>query len=156
VRGLPLLLVWVVDLQSCSWLPPFLRPRQDVLDGIQELVMELENMHIPIVRQAPLHIHANEVILTYGNSGTLVEFLKGARRKLKHNSFEVHMPLVIDVVRGNPRRSRILWPSVLCAGYRVRECSFVPWSCNSCCTVQHGNHGDRDQRRSSLRHDGAR
>jgi translation initiation factor eIF-2B subunit beta len=62
-----------------------LRPIKEIaralLDGINELMEELENLLIPIAEQALEHIHANEVILTYGRSRTVEEFLKEAARK---------------------------------------------------------------------------
>ena len=62
-----------------------LRPIKEIaralLDGINELMEELENLLVPIAEQALEHIHANEVILTYGRSRTVEEFLKEAARK---------------------------------------------------------------------------
>lgn len=63
--------------------------RASVIDGIEELITEMDNLQIPIAEQAPNHIHANEVILTYGTSNTLIDFLKAAARKHKHSTFEV-------------------------------------------------------------------
>ena len=55
--------------------------RQSVLEAIGELMTELENVLAPVAEQALEHIHANEVILTYGYSRIVEEFLKEANRK---------------------------------------------------------------------------
>ena len=60
--------------------------RQAVIDGINELAEELDNLYTPIAKQAEHHIHANEVILTMGDSKTVNEFLKAAAKRRR---FEV-------------------------------------------------------------------
>jgi translation initiation factor eIF-2B subunit beta len=44
-------------------------------------VEELDNLHEPIMEQSLEHIHANEIMLTYGKSETVEEFFKAARKK---------------------------------------------------------------------------
>lgn len=50
------------------------------------MIEELGSLYKNIADQALDHIHANEVIMTYGKSRTVEEFLKAAARKRK---FEV-------------------------------------------------------------------
>lgn len=51
--------------------------RQSVMEAIQEIMADLEDLHKNINEQATSHIHAGEVILTYGRSKTvdLVRFM---------------------------------------------------------------------------------
>lgn len=65
---------------------PFQPIRGVVIEGITEAIDELDNMSVPIQEQALDHIHANEVILTFGQSKTVEEFLKAAAKRRK---FEV-------------------------------------------------------------------
>lgn len=65
---------------------PFRELRFAVIDGIAEVIAELDNMYTPIAEQAPFHVHANEVILTFGRSRSVEEFLKAAAKRIK---FEV-------------------------------------------------------------------
>jgi len=60
--------------------------KSNILEGINELIEELGSLYKNIADQALDHIHANEVIMTYGKSRTVEEFLKAAARKRK---FEV-------------------------------------------------------------------
>ena len=55
--------------------------KQTVMEAIQEIMTELEDLHRNINEQAPYHIHAGEVILTYGKSKTVEHFLKAAHSK---------------------------------------------------------------------------
>lgn len=57
--------------------------RQNVIAAINELNDEMDNVYGPICEQATEHIHADEVILTYGYSLTVELFLKSAARKRK-------------------------------------------------------------------------
>jgi translation initiation factor eIF-2B subunit beta len=57
-----------------------------VITSISELIDEISNLYRNIADQALQHIHANEVIMTFGLSHTVEEFLKAAARKRK---FEV-------------------------------------------------------------------
>lgn len=71
---------------SPSVLPPAYyanRPelKQTVMEAIQEIMTELEDLHRNINEQATNHIHAGEVILTYGKSKTIEYFLKAAAAK---------------------------------------------------------------------------
>lgn len=52
-----------------------------VIEGINELLTELELLHRNISEHAPEHIHANEIILTIGHSHTVEYFLKAAAEK---------------------------------------------------------------------------
>jgi translation initiation factor eIF-2B subunit beta len=55
--------------------PPFYQPRPDlkqaVMEAIQEIMSDLEDLHKNISDHAPHHIHAGEIILTYGRSSTV-------------------------------------------------------------------------------------
>jgi translation initiation factor eIF-2B subunit beta len=56
--------------------------RADLLQSVTELItLELNNLRAPIAAQALEHVHADEVILTYGRSKTVEEFLMAARKK---------------------------------------------------------------------------
>ena len=77
-----------VELQSSlsdEFPPAFYAKRpelkQAVIEAIQEIVTELEDVHGTIDEQATSHIHAGEVILTYGKSTTVESFLKAAASK---------------------------------------------------------------------------
>lgn len=48
--------------------------------------MELQNAYVSIADQARQHVHANEIIMTFGKSKAVEEFLKKAAKKRK---FEV-------------------------------------------------------------------
>eukprot|EP01100_Stratorugosa_tubuloviscum_P000647 TRINITY_DN1141_c0_g1_i1.p1 TRINITY_DN1141_c0_g1~~TRINITY_DN1141_c0_g1_i1.p1 ORF type:complete len:323 (-),score=145.08 TRINITY_DN1141_c0_g1_i1:735-1703(-) len=61
-------------------------PKSLILEELREMLEEISSIHESICKQAPEHIHANEIILTYGKSYTILEFLKQAARKRK---FEV-------------------------------------------------------------------
>jgi len=60
--------------------------KASIIEGINELIEELKNLYRNIAEQAIEHIHSNEVIMTFGHSQTVAEFLKAAARKRK---FEV-------------------------------------------------------------------
>lgn len=55
--------------------------KQDVIDGVNDLIEELKDIDSAIAAQAPEHMHANEIILTFGFSRTVAQFLKRAREK---------------------------------------------------------------------------
>ncbi|GBG26626.1 Translation initiation factor eIF-2B subunit beta [Hondaea fermentalgiana] len=55
--------------------------RSAAANVIADTVAELENIMEPISSQAPDHIHAHETILVYGDSGSVLGFLKAARRQ---------------------------------------------------------------------------
>mmetsp|Transcript_1870 Transcript_1870/g.2410 ORF Transcript_1870/g.2410 Transcript_1870/m.2410 type:complete len:349 (-) Transcript_1870:575-1621(-) len=68
---------------------PIDQPRElkdAILGSLNELIEELQNIYRNIADQGKEHIHANEVIMTYGSSRTVEEFLKAAGKKRK---FEV-------------------------------------------------------------------
>jgi len=58
--------------------------KQTVMEAIQEILTELEDLHRNINEQATNHIHAGEVILTYGKSKTIEYFLKAAAAKKRN------------------------------------------------------------------------
>eukprot|EP00944_MAST-04C_sp_MAST-4C-sp1_P011955 g11955.t1 len=62
--------------------------RRNVIEGVLELMNELDNLYGPIAEQSQRHIHSGEIILTYGRSRTVAHFLKAANSK-KNLSFEV-------------------------------------------------------------------
>lgn len=55
--------------------------RPAVMEAIQEIMLDLEDLHKNIDEQASAHIHAGEVILTYSRSKTVESFLKAAAKK---------------------------------------------------------------------------
>lgn len=55
--------------------------KQEVIDGVNDLIEELKDIDSAIAAHAPEHIHANEVILTFGYSRTVAQFLQRAREK---------------------------------------------------------------------------
>ncbi|KAI5070276.1 hypothetical protein GOP47_0014619 [Adiantum capillus-veneris] len=65
-----------------------------VIEGINELLEDINNNHAQIAEQALEHIHQDEVILTLGHSRTLLQFLCEAKKK---RSFQVF------IAEGAPR-----------------------------------------------------
>ncbi|WIA19964.1 hypothetical protein OEZ85_005842 [Tetradesmus obliquus] len=61
--------------------PPQWSSKNNVIEMLNELLDELDGIEQQIAQQAVEHIHANEVILTYGMSDTTFLFLKEASRK---------------------------------------------------------------------------
>lgn len=65
--------------------PPFYQKWQNlrpaVMEAIQEIMLDLEDLHNNIDDTATSHIHAGEVILTYARSKTVESFLKAAAKK---------------------------------------------------------------------------
>lgn len=55
--------------------------KHEVIEGVNELIDELKDIDNAIANQAVEHIHANEVILTFGYSRTVLQFLKRAKEK---------------------------------------------------------------------------
>jgi len=55
--------------------------RAAAVEGVSEMIVEIENAMVPICEQALDHIHSDETILVYGHSGSVCQFLKAARRK---------------------------------------------------------------------------
>lgn len=60
---------------------PHFRPA--VMEAIQEIMLDLEDIHTNIDSQGSAHIHAGEVILTYSRSKTVESFLKAAAKRRK-------------------------------------------------------------------------
>lgn len=73
--------------EDCHFPPSFYvsRPnfRPAIMEAIQEIMLDLEDLHKNIDDQALAHIHAGEVILTYSRSKTVESFLKAAAKKRK-------------------------------------------------------------------------
>jgi translation initiation factor eIF-2B subunit beta len=59
----------------------FAEQREAIVEGIDEFIEELKDTDATIATHAPEHIHANEVILTFGYSYTVLQFLKRAKEK---------------------------------------------------------------------------
>eukprot|EP00249_Psilotum_nudum_P012480 c23810_g1_i2 orf=522-1502(-) len=74
--------------------PKISKLKHNVIEGINELLEEIDSYHSQVAEQAIEHIHQNEVILTYGRSRALLEFLLEAKKK---RSFQVF------VAEGAPR-----------------------------------------------------
>ncbi|KAL4447758.1 hypothetical protein ABPG75_004977 [Micractinium tetrahymenae] len=60
--------------------------KQEVIDGVNDLIQELKDIDDAIASQAVEHIHANEVVLVFGYSRTVLHFLRRAAEK---RNFEV-------------------------------------------------------------------
>jgi len=60
--------------------------KDNLIASVNEMIEELYSIYRNIADQSIEHIHANEVIMTYGGSKTVEEFLKAAGKKRK---FEV-------------------------------------------------------------------
>ncbi|KAI8545967.1 hypothetical protein RHMOL_Rhmol07G0079000 [Rhododendron molle] len=69
--------------------------KHNVIEAVNELIQDISTCHEQIAEQAVEHIHQNEVILTLGNSRTVMEFLCAAKEKKR--SFRVF------VAEGAPR-----------------------------------------------------
>ncbi|KAJ0726621.1 putative nagB/RpiA transferase, initiation factor 2B-like protein [Helianthus annuus] len=69
--------------------------KHNVIEAVNELIQDIATCHELIAEQAVEHIHHNEVILTLGSSGTVIEFLCAAKEKKR--SFRVF------VAEGAPR-----------------------------------------------------
>ncbi|GKA13138.1 translation initiation factor eIF-2B subunit beta, partial [Tanacetum coccineum] len=69
--------------------------KHNVIETVNELIEDIATCHESIAEQAVEHIHHNEVILTLGSSGTVIEFLCAAKEKKR--SFRVF------VAEGAPR-----------------------------------------------------
>ncbi|MCO5584146.1 hypothetical protein L7F22_038069 [Adiantum nelumboides] len=68
--------------------------KHSVIEGINELLQEIDSYHAEVADQALQHIHHNEVIMTCGRSHAVLQFLLEAKKK---RSFEVF------VAEGAPR-----------------------------------------------------
>jgi translation initiation factor eIF-2B subunit beta len=68
---------------SSSALNSFKDLSAEIIDGIDEIIDELDNMDDQIAAYAPDHIHSNEIILTHGSSLTVQRFLLRAASKRK-------------------------------------------------------------------------
>lgn len=79
--------------------------KSNLLDVLSEYKTELEQSSENIANQASEHIHANEVIMTYGRSKTVEKFLKSAYNPSKKRVFSV------IVAEGGP----------LCPGHGMAE-----------------------------------
>ena len=106
--------------------------RNPIIEGIQELQAELENLDEPIASQALEHIHANEVVLVYGESHSVEVFLRAAagppgKRK---RTFEVIVAEAAPEYSGTcsfPTSPR--WPIAYCA---LRSSRSLPGACLPC------------------------
>lgn len=84
--------------------------RQEVIEGIGEIIDELEQSDEQIAGYALEHIHAHEVILTYSSSTTVQRFLLKAAAKRKFTvihaeSYPNNHQKVHSLVSGNPNAS---------------------------------------------------
>eukprot|EP01112_Ceratiomyxa_fruticulosa_P012160 TRINITY_DN3353_c0_g2_i2.p1 TRINITY_DN3353_c0_g2~~TRINITY_DN3353_c0_g2_i2.p1 ORF type:complete len:348 (+),score=73.18 TRINITY_DN3353_c0_g2_i2:196-1239(+) len=57
--------------------------KSSIIEAINELLDDIKELYRNIANQAIEHIHADEVIMTFGSSRTVTEFLKAAARKRK-------------------------------------------------------------------------
>jgi translation initiation factor eIF-2B subunit beta len=78
-----------IDHSDEGELPPIFyqdRPdfKQTIMEAIQEIMLDLEDTHKNIDEQALSYIHADEVVLTYGKSTTVENFLKAAAAKKRN------------------------------------------------------------------------
>mmetsp|Transcript_37551 Transcript_37551/g.61049 ORF Transcript_37551/g.61049 Transcript_37551/m.61049 type:complete len:240 (+) Transcript_37551:2451-3170(+) len=63
--------------------------RSVVVEGITEMLEEMDNLVEPISKQALEHVHADDVVLVFGYSSTVEVFLAAARRKRVFKVFVV-------------------------------------------------------------------
>ena len=68
----------VANLPPVFFLPPRSDLKESIMEAIQEITSDLEDLHKAINEQAANHIHSGEVVLTYGKSDTVIEFLRAA------------------------------------------------------------------------------
>mmetsp|Transcript_24237 Transcript_24237/g.67126 ORF Transcript_24237/g.67126 Transcript_24237/m.67126 type:complete len:429 (-) Transcript_24237:1493-2779(-) len=71
----------ISNLSPTFFLPPRPDLKQSIMEVIQEITSDLEDLHKTINEQVTNHIHSGEVILTYGKSDTVIEFLRAAADK---------------------------------------------------------------------------
>jgi translation initiation factor eIF-2B subunit beta len=69
------------NLPPVFFQPPRPDLKQSIMEAIQEITSDLEDLHKTINEQARNHVHSGEVILIYGKSDTVLEFLKAAADK---------------------------------------------------------------------------
>lgn len=89
--------------------------RSNIIEELNELIDELDDIDGHIAAQAPDHIHANEVILSFGSSPAVSLFLKEAAKK---RSFQV--PHCLRRQFGVPRRQQKsvgCGPATVCSEY---------------------------------------
>ncbi|CAI9284388.1 unnamed protein product [Lactuca saligna] len=58
--------------------------KHNVIETVNDLIQDIATCHELIAEQAVEHIHHNEVILTLGSSGTVIEFLCAAKEKKRN------------------------------------------------------------------------
>ncbi|KAF2431824.1 nagb/rpia/CoA transferase-like protein [Tothia fuscella] len=102
--------------------------KTDVVDGIKEILEELEIVDEQIASNALDHIHSNEIILTHTSSLTVQKFLLTAARKRKftvvhvegypNESDEVHDTLLNGARTGEPTTDE-RWKPLTAAGITV-------------------------------------
>lgn len=86
--------------------------KAEVIDGIKELLEELEVVDSQIAESALDHIHSNEIILTHTSSQTVQKFLMTAARKRKFTVFHAeaypndHEATHATVVNGGKKGAR--------------------------------------------------
>ncbi|CAK4078630.1 unnamed protein product [Aphanomyces euteiches] len=83
---------------------PIKELKQAIMEGVSELMDEIENLHANIAEQAMEYIHANEVILTFGMSSSVEEFLKAAAKK---RQFKVIVVESAPMLRGQSMAHRL-------------------------------------------------
>jgi translation initiation factor eIF-2B subunit beta len=79
-------LMSVLDVeQSEDFNMDFILIKGHCIEGIKELIVELEDVYNNITEYAIEHIHANDVILTFGYSKSVESVLLGSMKKRKFN-----------------------------------------------------------------------
>eukprot|EP01113_Clastostelium_recurvatum_P019384 TRINITY_DN2284_c0_g1_i2.p1 TRINITY_DN2284_c0_g1~~TRINITY_DN2284_c0_g1_i2.p1 ORF type:complete len:349 (-),score=89.90 TRINITY_DN2284_c0_g1_i2:52-1098(-) len=73
----------MVDDEELDFMEPIRELKAAVIEAINEMLDEIKELYRNIASQAIEHIHADEVIMTFGTSRTVLEFLKAAARKRK-------------------------------------------------------------------------
>ncbi|KAL4419149.1 hypothetical protein ABPG77_002662 [Micractinium sp. CCAP 211/92] len=79
-------------------------PAQQVIDGVNDLIQELKDIDDAIASQAVEHIHANEVVLVFGYSRTVLHFLRRAAEK---RNFEVVVAEAAPTYQGQQMASEL-------------------------------------------------
>jgi len=83
--------------------------KAEVIDGIREMIQELETVDDVIAEYAPEHIHSNEIILTHSSSRTVQAFLLFAAKKRKFTVIHAesypndHIATHDTILHGAPR-----------------------------------------------------
>lgn len=100
----------------------------EVINGIQDLLEELEVVDAQIAESALDHIHSNEIILTHTSSSTVQKFLSTAARKRKFtiihaeaypNDHETTHATIVNGAKGHDPEADERWKPLTAMGITV-------------------------------------